>query len=40
MFYQVFSHVFPYVKVWSHFIVAGRVPLADLALISTVKLLL
>lgn len=31
----MFIYVFPYVKVWSHFIVAGRAPLADLALIST-----
>lgn len=35
-FIQVFIPVFPYVKVWSHFIIAGRAPLADLALISTI----
>lgn len=32
----MFIYVFPYIKVWSHFIVAGRAPPADLDLISTI----
>ena len=36
IFYQVFIYVCPCIKVWSHFIVAGRAPPADLAFISTI----